>query len=131
MCYANYNYNYMYSFFSSSKKVAKGAAAPVAPDCPHGEILRLFGERLPMARQPAKWTPTRQALLRARWREDAARWDLGWWDRFFAYVSQSPFLTGRTSSPGRRPFELSLDWLLKSENFTKTIEGAFEDKEAA
>ena len=43
--------------------------------------------------------------------------------RFFEHVSKSDFLMGRTHSHGRRPFDLSLDWLIKSENFAKVLEG--------
>lgn len=84
--------------------------------------------RLPMARQPAAWTPARQAMLRTRWREDAGRQSLDWWDRLFGYVAKSDFLTGKTSAPGRKPFELDLPWLLKAENFLKVIEGKYHSE---
>jgi hypothetical protein len=49
----------------------------------------------------------------------------------FEYVGESDFLMGKTSTPGRRPFELSLDWVLKQENLVKIIEGFYHSKEAA
>lgn len=103
--------------------------SPVA-DCPHAEILKLWAHHLPMARQPSDWTPARQAALRTRWREKKNRQNVEWWSRFFAYLSESDFLTGKTSSGGRRPFELSLDWVLKSANFLKCIEGAYHSEGA-
>lgn len=102
----------------------------VSPPCPHAEILALFAKHLPAARQPAEWSPARQAVLRARWREKRNRQNLEWWDRFFGFVAESRFLTGQTSSKDRQPFLLSLDWLLKPANFLKVIEGAYHTETA-
>lgn len=108
---------------------AKGHV-PSAPDaCPHQAIIDLYHKHLETARRVRVWTPARQQALRARWREEAKRQDLGWWDRFFAYVAESDFLTGKTATPGRRPFDLSLDWLVKAENMAKVIEGAYDSNE--
>ena len=98
------------------------------PACPHEEIIALFREVLPTARQVRTWTPARAQMLRARWREKANRQSLEWWRRFFEHVSKSDFLTGRTHSQGRRPFDISLDWLIKSENFAKVLEGAYDNR---
>lgn len=100
--------------------------------CPQQEIIDLYHRLLPAGRQVREWTPARQAVLRSRWREKPARQKLAWWERFFTYCSESDFLTGKTHTPGRKPFELSLDWLVKSENMAKVIEGAYQnEKEAA
>lgn len=102
--------------------------SPVASDrCPQTQIVEAFKRLCPQARHPAQWNASRAALLRARWDEDKARQSLGWWERFFAYVARSGFLMGTRSSPGRRPFELGLEWLLKSENFLETVEGKFHE----
>lgn len=98
--------------------------------CPHSQIVDLYHEILPSARRIRDWTPSRQTALRARWREKKERQDIGWWQRFFVYISGCDFLMGRVSNPGRKPFELSLDWVLKAENFIKIIEGAYQNKEA-
>lgn len=99
--------------------------------CPHDDIIELYHEVLPMGRRVKTWTDTRRAHLRARWREDGKRQNLDYWRRFFTHVSASPFLTGRVSGKDRKPFELSLDWLVMPENFAKVIEGKYHDKEAA
>lgn len=98
-------------------------------DCPQQAIVALFHECVPTARRVRDWTPSRASLLRARWREDRKRQNLDWWRRFFCYVNESPFLTGKSASQGRRPFELGLEWLLKSDNFTKVREGAYHENE--
>ena len=99
-----------------------------ADSCPHQQIIDLFHEMLPAARRVREWTPARQQALRARWREKPERQNLNWWRKFFGYVSASDFLCGRTKpAPGRKPFDLSLDWLCKSENLVKIVEGAYEN----
>lgn len=102
-------------------------SAPAGP-CPHVEIIRLFGERLPMGRQvrPELWNGQRARMLQARWREDKKRQTIGWWADFFDYCAKSPFLSGKVSRPGRDPFQVSLDWLITPGNFAKVMEGAYE-----
>jgi hypothetical protein len=78
-----------------------------------------------MGIQPRAWTEARSATLKARWREDEERQSLAWWDRFFAYAAKSNFLTGKVSSKDRKPFEISLPWILKEETFNKIIEGFY------
>lgn len=111
-------------------KNSAAAEASAAPDsCPHQQIIDEYHRLLPTARRIREWTTSRQQLLRARWREKAERQDLAWWRKFFDYVATSDFLCGRTKpSPGRNPFELSLDWLCISANFVKVLEGAYDNK---
>lgn len=101
------------------------------PDCPHQEIITLYHEALPSSPRIRDWTQTRSALLRARWNEDPTRQNLDYWRRFFAYVAESHFLTGRSMSPGRKPFHASLEWLVKSENFAKVREGRYHHEGSA
>jgi hypothetical protein len=107
-------------------RVAKIADAIVGP-CPQQQIIDLYHRILPMGRVVREWTPARGQALRTRWRESAKRQQLEWWEKFFRYVSESRFLTGQASSHDRRPFEVSLDWLVKSENMAKVIEGAYHE----
>jgi hypothetical protein len=44
------------------------------------------------------------------------------WKAFFDYIKQSDFLMGRTPSPWSG---LCFDWIFKSENFAKIIEGNY------
>ena len=117
---------------AEEKAVGKNSAAAEpsasADSCPHQQIVELFHEVLPAARRVREWTPARQQALRARWREKPERQNLDWWRKFFGYVSASDFLCGRVKpTPGRKPFDLSLDWLCKSENLVKVVEGAYEN----
>lgn len=94
-------------------------------DCPHQEIINLYFESLPMGIYPKQWDGTRASLLKTRWREKKERQDLKWWKRFFEYISESDFLTGKVSSKDRKPFEITLPWILKAENFNKIIDGVY------
>jgi uncharacterized protein YdaU (DUF1376 family) len=105
---------------------------PAKPDCPHQAILSLYHELLPMCPGIRDWTPARQQALRARWNEDPKRQDLAYWRKFFGYVAESEFLTGRARTPdGRKPFIASLDWICKADNFAKIREGRYHEAVAA
>lgn len=95
------------------------------PDCPHQEIISLFAKHLPMGIQPKEWDGSRASLLKTRWREKKKRQDLAWWNRFFEYIAESDFLTGKVSSKDRKPFEITLPWVLKAENFNKIVDGVY------
>ena len=107
------------------------ASQPATPDCPHQQIIETYHELLPSCPHVREWTAARQKLLRTRWTENAKRQSLAWWRKFFGYVAESEFLTGRGScSPGRDPFVADLEWLVRPSNFVKVIEGRYH-REAA
>jgi uncharacterized protein YdaU (DUF1376 family) len=118
---------------SNSHREASKPSAYSSADaaCPHAEIVALYHELLPASPRMKVWDGTRQANLRARWREDSKRQSLDYWRRFFAHVAASPFLTGQVTSGDRKPFFAALDWLVKPENFAKVIEGRYHDRSNA
>jgi hypothetical protein len=120
--------------------VPSKAAKPKPPDCPHLEVLALWGEVLPALPQhlPSRWTGTRANHLRARWRETAV--EKGWVRQeegieylrnLFAYVGRSPFLTGRVRPKADgRPFVIELEWLVNPNNWAKVLEGKYHQEAA-
>lgn len=112
----------------ADKPLIDGKAADL---CPHQQIIDLYHELLPAGRHVRAWNETRKAKLRTRWREDKKRQSLDWWRKLFAYIGRSDFLTGRTNSNGRAPFELDLEWIVTPANFVKIIEGKYDNREAA
>ena len=104
-------------------------AKPAVPPCPHREIIESYHRHFPMGQKvnPALWDGTRALHLQARWREDASRQSVGWWDTHLAYCATSRFLTGQVPSrhPGEAPFRVSLDFLVQRGNFVKCLEGHF------
>jgi hypothetical protein len=93
--------------------------------CPHQEIINLYSKNLPMGIQPKTWAADRASKLKARWREDSKRQNLEWWDKFFRYIANSEFLTGKVHSGDRKPFEISLDWIVTAKNFANIIDGKY------
>ena len=83
--------------------------------------------------QHSEWNETRQGYLRARWKAKAV--ELGWtsqdegmkfFAKLFRYIGTNKFLTGRTPSRGDRPpFEVTLAWVLRPNNFAKVLEGEY------
>jgi hypothetical protein len=101
---------------------------PVVAGCPHKQIIELYHQHLPMGRRVNVdlWNGARAKHLQARWKEKPNRQTLTWWQRFFEHCAESEFLTGKVQpKPGHSPFEVSLDWIVKPDNFVKIIEGAY------
>ena len=116
------------------------------PDCPHDQLIDLFAKNLPELPQPRKslWSTGKNApALKARWRwVMSAKYESGeragtrmattpeealaWFDRFFAYVAKSDWLTGKTTS-----WSADLGWLSNSSNFEKVLQGNYENQKAA
>ncbi len=111
------------------------------PDCPHLDLIALFGKHLPMLPQPKPelWKGKKASAMKARWvwvlstkssktgrlyATDAAS-AIDFFDRYFRYVATSDFLTGRNS----KWTGCNLAWLMNEENFAKALEGQYENKE--
>ncbi len=100
------------------------------PNCPHDEIIAMYHELLPANPRIKIWGGARADALRARWREDPKRQSLEYWRRFLTHCAASPFLTGQREGQGGRPFLPGLEWLVKSANFAKIIEGRYHEAAA-
>lgn len=94
-------------------------------NCPHIEIINLYKQIIPSGIQPLTWNGSRANQLKARWRENKKRQNLEWWKGLFEYITKSQFLMGQTSNGERKPFTISLDWIVKAENFMKITEGKY------
>lgn len=123
---------------SSAAIAAEGrGGAATLPDCPHEKLISLYHEVLPTCTRVVEWNGERQALMRARWREQSVSngkrpgyateaAGLAFWRRFFTYVEGSVFLTGRAeATQGRTPFVATLEWLIRPKNFAKVVEGTY------
>jgi hypothetical protein len=105
-----------------------GGRADAPPPCPHQDIVDLYHVSLPTLSRVKEWSDARKEQLRTRWREDAKRQSLDYWQRFFKHVAASDFLMGRANpKPGAKAFSADLEWLTKSSNFIKVIEGKYHD----
>jgi hypothetical protein len=112
---------------------------PGFPPCPQQEIIALYAEHLPELTQPRDWKGERAKNLAARWKwvlDDLKHRKkphdrnagLDFFSRMFAYVAKSDFLMGRTRDAWNG---CGLDWIVKSANFLKIIEGKYDNRVAA
>ena len=102
-----------------NKRVAK-ATTPIA------EIVLLYHDYLPNLPKCQRLTAKRSSQIHARWGESPEVQTLGWWQAFFEKVGKSEFLNGKND----RGWTANLEWITKSENFTKILEGHYDRKSA-
>lgn len=91
---------------------------------PVNEIVDLFNISFPELPQVQKVTPARSRAVKARWAEHKTMQDIERWKAFFGYIRQSDFLMGRS---GNGWAGLTFDWITKSSNFLKIIEGNYHN----
>jgi len=91
--------------------------------CPHQKIISLYNEKLPLLNKVKEtlWNGARAKALVCRWREDKERQTEDWWENLFISISHMPFLNGKND----RGWKADMGWILKSENFTKILEGKY------
>lgn len=95
--------------------------------CPVSEVIKLFHVNAPSLVQPRIVTDAVKAQISARWRESPVHQSLDFWGKFFDYCEQSDFLAGRADGRGGKPFRAGLEWIVKSSNFAKIINGNYEN----
>jgi hypothetical protein len=96
------------------------------PVCPHAEIIEKYHRILPDLPRVQIWTKKRKSCLASRWKEDADRQNLAWWEDYFGIVSKSPFLLGKAEGRnGDKPFKADLEWLILPNNLPKVLEGRY------
>ncbi len=117
-------------------KQASPAGAIRPPPCPVSQIIDGYNRLVPSGIEHRVRTDTRQGHITARWRQvfkdkaaSGASEGLQFFHDFFERVEASRFLSGNAKpSAGNRPFRVSLDWLMKPDNFAKVIEGKYDDE---
>jgi len=113
------------------------------PECPHDALIDLYASRLPELPQPRRslWRDGKNGkALKSRWcwlltavyetgeragsrMAETEADGLAWFDRYFAYVAKSDFLTGKNSE-----WTADLGWLVNRANFEKVLQGNYENK---
>lgn len=98
-----------------------------AKQVPHQAVIDLYHKHLPMLTHTRVWSEKRKKALKARWFSGLSHPDhggingLAWWDAYFAYVAQCPYLTGNND----REWKADLEWLINEANLIKVIEGKY------
>jgi len=104
----------------------KPSSPPKAPPCKTQEIIDLFAKQCPSMIQPRLVPDSVKAMIADRWRQDAKHQSLEFWEKFFEYCESLDFLTGRAPpTRGEKPFRVGLEWIVKSGNFAKIINGNY------
>jgi hypothetical protein len=105
----------------------KGKAALPPPPCQ--QIADLYMLKLPALAKVAKLTNRRIRDIKARWfdRMHAGKYrdtetGLAYWERFFAKVAETPFLTG----DNQRGWRADFDYLMSERGFLAVIENKFQ-----
>ena len=97
------------------------AAQAAEQPAPVHEIIALYHKRLPMLGKVETLPPARRATINARWASKKDFRSLEFWDKYFARVSRSLFLTGQ-----KVDWKASFDWLLGPKNFQKVLDGNYD-----
>ena len=120
----------------SEPEEAEISAKPGFPDCPYGELRRLWKTHLPHLTQPRVWDGQRKVSMRNRWMQAARPSEfspagysteaagVAWWDSFFSYIANDTKLSAGFDSDGRS-WKPDLEWVCKSANFQKIIDGRY------
>jgi len=93
------------------------------PPTPCEDMLKIFIKEALSLSKPERLTAKRKKLMKARWKSIK---DLDNWTAICKRIQNSQFLTGHSPQGWRASF----DWILNETNFTKIIEGNYDNKEA-
>lgn len=111
---------------------AETKSSGTKPPCPYEQIRDLYHEILPELPECKILNETRKSCIKARWNSVAGRTpcaSIDFWRRYFNFVRKSAFLMGQSDpAPGRKVFRADLEWLVKSGNFAKIIEGRYHEE---
>lgn len=95
---------------------------------PYQQITEAFNEICTSLLPVQQIDNTRRKIIKARYKDMGCSMDKV--KEYFAKVQASDFLTGKIKREGKEPFKATFDWIIKSANYIKVIEGNYENKEA-
>lgn len=93
---------------------------PVQIQIPYDKILTAFREKLPSFPQPRKLDADRMKAVRLIWMKEPEYGSVDFFERYFGYVSESPFLMGEKDWKA-----CNFDWIFNAKNFRKIVEGTY------
>jgi hypothetical protein len=96
---------------------------------PYQKIVDAFNEICTSLTKVKGLTEGRKSAIKARYKD--LNYSLDKVKEYFTQVQKSDFLTGKVEREGKRPFKATFDWVIKSANYVKIIEGNYENKEAS
>lgn len=111
------------SLFETNVSNALQANERAQENVPYHEIQNLFNGICGQKLKPiTRLTDGRKKAIKARWNSEGKKIEV--FETLFKKAAESTFLTGNN----QRNFMATFDWLMKPENFVKTIEGNYDNK---
>lgn len=99
---------------------------PISDRTPYQKIAEAFNEICTSLLPVQKLSDNRKAVIKARYKDLDCSMDKV--REYFAKVQASDFLTGKIKREGKEPFKATFDWIIKSANYIKVIEGNYVNK---
>jgi predicted phage replisome organizer len=96
---------------------------------PYQKIVDAFNEICTSLTKVKGLTEGRKSAIKARYKD--LNYSMDKVKEYFTQVQKSDFLTGKVEREDKRPFKATFDWVIKSANYVKIIEGNYENKEAS
>lgn len=94
---------------------------PAAIRVPYQKILDEYHSLLPELSTVQIYTDARKAKVKKVYTADKSHQADDYYQRYFNYVKQSPFLMGQTD----KPFNCNFEWLMNINNMAKVVEGNY------
>ena len=94
---------------------------PSAVRVPYQKILDEYHSLLPELSSVQIYTDARKAKVKKVYMADKSHQADDYYQRYFNYVKQSPFLMGQTD----KPFNCNFEWLMNINNMAKVVEGNY------
>jgi len=102
----------------------KGVCAEIQSINLEQEMLDLWNEIVQKENPPCRMTPVRKETL-TKLLETEFSGNLEQWENVCKQIASNAFLMGK----GARGWQISLNWILNSENLTKVLEGAYKNNQ--
>ena len=107
---------------SSEANASEESETPAADPVPYEAIKTVYHDHCPSYPRIRKLSANRKKAIAARWKE--YKGDLATFIELFDMAEASPFLKGQND----RNWSADIDWLMKSDNMAKVLEGKYNDQ---
>lgn len=114
----------IYKLICIEVKPAELSAKVVINNIPYNTIMLEFHTNCPSLPKVRAITDARKKLIKARWMESEENQSTAFWVELFKTVEESDFLSGRCGAWTA----CSFDWIIKSANFIKILEGNYKNR---
>jgi len=95
------------------------------PICPIQKIADLYNETVKFMAQWRVLSDDTKRNISMRWKQHEKFQNIEKWKDLFDYCENNQFLSGQADNP--RPFKADLNWIVKSANFAKILNGKYDN----